>query len=486
MKRQGRRTGSASMRQQGVAAFVWNEKRESMPRAELNEFQLVHLRSQLSRLESNVDFYRKAFARDGVAAEKLRTLSDLAHFPFTTKADLRNEYPAGFIAVPNAEIRRFHASSGTRGKPTVVPYSQADLANWAELVARSLFAVGVRPGDLVHNAYGYGLFTGGLGLHAGIEHLGAISVPASGGKTQQQITLIQDLKPRVLCSTPSYAMKLACTLQEMEIPLESSNLQIGIFGAEPWTNGLGETIKELLGVRPFDIYGLSEVMGPGVSIQCEHSYAHKDGAARQLHVWEDHFLVELINPDTLQAVPDGEEGELVITTLQKEAMPLLRFRTGDVTKITKEPCACGRTSLRMENVRARYDDMLIVRGVNIYPSEIERVLFDVPVQVGPHYQVLVRKDGPLDQLLVRVEVPKSGMDRSGELSEEQCREMCAPYFVNAFKNALGLTVDIEFLDFGSLERVDGKSRRVIDLRDGEPSVTESAKPNFDSNLKNCI
>jgi phenylacetate-CoA ligase len=462
------------MRLQGDSASVWNEKRESMPRAELNEFQLVHLRALVSRLESNVQFYRDKFSQAGTGADKLKALSDLSEFPFTTKADLRSQYPSGFIAVQQNEIRRFHASSGTKGKPTLVPYSQADLGNWAELVARSLFAAGVRPGDIVHNAYGYGLFTGGLGLHAGIELLGAISVPASGGKTQQQITLIQDLKPRVLCSTPSYAMKLACTLEEMGIP--SNDLQIGIFGAEPWTNELGESLKTLLQLEPFDIYGLSEIMGPGVAIQCEQQRIRSD-AARHLHIWEDHFLVEVIDRKTEKPLPDGEEGELVLTTLQKEAMPLLRFRTGDVTRLTREPCACGRTSVRMESVRARYDDMLIIRGVNVYPSEIERVIFSHPASLGPHYRIIISKQGALDQLAVEIELSENSLYM---ITEEQFKEQHIPHLVNAFKGALGLSIEVQFLPVGSLERVDGKSQRVVDLRDTGPKVG-LAQTSFENN-----
>lgn len=454
---------------------MWNEKRETMPRAELNEFQLVHLRSIISKLQSNVDYYNKVFAKSGLSADSIRSLSDLSNFPFTTKSDLRSEYPSGFIAVPKHEIRRFHASSGTKGKATVVPYSQVDLANWAELVARCLYAAGVRPGDIVHNAYGYGLFTGGLGLHAGIEKLGAISIPASGGKTQQQITLIEDLKPKVLCSTPSYAMKLASTLQEKHRCTDQLlSLTIGIFGAEPWTSALGEAIEGLLGLRAFDIYGLSEVLGPGVAMQCESVITEKD-LARQLHIWEDHFLVEVIDPTTLERLPDGEEGELVITTLQKEAMPLLRFRTGDLTKLDREPCACGRTCVRMESVRARNDDMLIIRGVNIYPSEIERILLSYPASLGPHYRIVLSKDGALDHLLVEVEVPHSSLYM---IDIDHFREVHELNLVNAFKSELGLTADVRFLDYGRLERVDGKSQRVFDSRQAIVA-TGLAQSNFE-------
>ena len=464
---------------EGDSTSVWNEKRESMPRAELNDFQLVHLRSLISRLESSVSFYRSAFAKAGLRAEKLGALVDLRHFPFTTKADLRDQYPFGFVAKPQTEMRRYHASSGTRGKPTLVPYTQADLASWSELVARCLFATGVRPGDIVQNAYGYGLFTGGLGLHAGIELLGASVVPASGGKSHQQVTLLKDLQARVLCCTPSYALKLVDTLEEMNVSVRDLNLKIGIFGAEPWTNELGAAIEKALQLRPFDIYGLSEIMGPGVAIQCEHHQIQR-GIRRQLHIWEDHFLVEIIDPKTLMPVPDGEEGELVITTLQKEGMPLLRFRTGDVSRVTRGGCACGRTSALMDGVRARFDDMLIVRGVNVYPSEIERVLYEFPHSLGLHYQIVVQKNGALDVLVLRVEAPKKGLGPESNEQDSFTQALCS-----AFKNQLGISVEVAFLNFGSLERVEGKSKRVVDLR-SEEAASDSAPAIFDQTLNNCV
>lgn len=459
---------------------MWNEQRESMSRAELNDLQLVYLRSLVSRIESNVPFYSEALKKAGLSSEKIRSLGDLSHLPFTSKSDLRNQYPRGMVAVPQIELRRFHASSGTRGKPTVVAYTQADLANWAELVARCLFAVGVRPGDTVHNAYGYGLFTGGLGMHAGIEQLGAIAVPASGGKSHQQVTLLKDLGARALCCTPSYAMKLSSTLSEMGVDITELNLEIGIFGAEPWTNQLGQSVQDSLKMRAFDIYGLSEVMGPGVSIQCEAVQTLDD--KRLLHIWEDHFLAEIIDPKTLEILPEGEEGELVITTLQKEGIPLLRFRTGDISRLIKEPCSCGRTHARMSSVRARFDDMLIVRGVNVYPTEIERIVFQFPTHAGQHYQILLKRNGSLDEITVQIEAPPEGMDiEISEFSGDDWMNSYRAHLTNTFEKELGLSVAVEMIDFNSIERSDGKGKRVLDMRSsesGDPGTAGGAPQDF--------
>lgn len=436
---------------------MWNDKVESMSRAELEKLQSQLFVRMLRRINEYVPFYANLLSSSGVNLDSINGIGDIHRLPFTRKSELRDNYPRGLLAVPQAELRRFHASSGTRGKPTIVAYTQNDLDNWAELGARSLFAAGVRPGDIVHNAYGYGLFTGGLGVHYAIERLGAIAVPASGGKTQQQISLLKDLGARVICCTPSYALRVANTLLELGETIDSLKLEVGIFGAEPWSEPMRAHIESALGLKAIDIYGLSEIMGPGVSIECSQ-------ARFGLHIWEDHFYAEIVDPVSGEVLPENEEGELVITTLQKEAMPLLRFRTGDLSRLSREKCACGRTMARMTRVRARLDDMLIIRGVNVYPSEIENILLKVD-ELAPHYQLVLKREESLDELSVQVEITEEIVARWAEVQEEGLRiKALSDRIKYLLKENLGLTVAVELLPAKSIARSEGKACRLVDLR----------------------
>ncbi len=436
-----------------------DDKLETLDRDCLERKQ-AELLSVLLRRLAKQPFYQKSFKDAGFKSGSSSGsfgLKDLKDLPFTTKNDLRDNYPDGFLALSRSEIRRFHASSGSRGKPTVVAYSQQDLLDWAELGARSLQAAGVRAGALIHNAYGYGLFTGGLGMHQAIERLPAICIPASGGKTRQQITLLKDLRPRVICCTPSYALKIASSLQEMGLNKKDLSLEIGIFGAEPWSEPMRLRIESELGLKAIDIYGLSEIMGPGVAIECLE-------ARCGLHIWEDHFLPEIIDPLTLKPLPDGEEGELVITTLKKEAMPLLRYRTGDLSTLSRQKCDCGRTMARMTRVRARLDDMLIIRGVNVYPSEIENILLKVD-ELAPHYQLVLKREASLDELCIQVEISEGILCRWAELEDERIKMTAlSQRIIDLLKESLGLTVAVELLPAKSLERSNGKAARLLDLR----------------------
>jgi len=437
--------------------FMWNRQLECMRRDELEALQLARLRGVLERLQARVPFYRDKLRAAGVTADSVKTAADLARLPFTGKGDLRDNYPYGLFAVELSELKRLHASSGTRGKPTLVGYTAADLEAWAEVCARSLAAAGVRPGDILHNSYGYGLFTGGLGIHYGAEKLGAVVVPASGGKTSQQATLLQDLGARVLCATPSYALNLAFTLDEMGIRAEQLKLEVGIFGAEPWTEELRAQIEQQLRITALDIYGLSEVMGPGVSMECRE-------AREGLHIWEDHFLAEIVDPRSGEPLPPGEEGELVFTNLCKEGLPLLRYRTGDVSALIAEPCRCGRTMMRMRRVRGRLDDMLIIRGVNVYPSEIERELLRID-GLSPHYQLVVDRQRALDTLDVQIEVTEELIARWGRIENgglELTRLTDRVVFL--LRQTMGLTARVTLLAPRSLTRSDGKAVRVIDRR----------------------
>lgn len=426
-----------------------------MPRQDLQDLQSLLLQKQVARV-SSVPFYRKKLEEAKLSPEAFKGLAELKKLPFTTKQDLRDNYPGGMIACPESELRRFHASSGTRGKPTIVAYSSLDLANWADLGARCLYAAGVRPGDLVHNAYGYGLFTGGLGMHGAAERLGAVCIPASGGKTQVQITVLKDLKAKVLLATPSYSLRLADSIAEAGLSREEFALEIGIFGAEPWTEPMRKRIEAELGIKAFDIYGLSEVMGPGVSMECQEQNG--------LHIWEDHFLVETICPGTLENLPPGTEGELVITTLQKEAMPVLRYRTGDLCTLNEELCACGRTMQRMTRVKARIDDMLIVRGVNVYPSEIENILLNID-ELAPHYQLVLRKENSMDELAVQVELTQEIVSRWAEIDEDGFKlRQLNKKIKESIKESLGLTVSVELLPASTIQRSEGKAIRLIDQR----------------------
>lgn len=378
--------------------MIFNREMETLPREDMEALQLKRLQQSVRHVYENVPFYREKFAEEGLTPEDIQSLDDLKKLPFTVKKDLRDNYPFGLFAVDQSKVVRLHASSGTSGKPTVVGYTRNDIDNWAEIVARAIAAAGGKPGEVLHNAYGYGLFTGGLGLHYGSEKLGMATVPVSGGNTERQIMLIEDFKPTVICGTPSYILNIVETMEKMGKNPQESSLKYGIFGAEPWSMEMRHELENRLGIKAVDIYGLSEVIGPGVAIECAEA---QDG----LHIQEDHFLVEVIDPETLENVPDGVEGELVFTSLTKEAMPVIRYRTGDVASITHEPCVCGRTTVRMSRVKGRIDDMLIIRGINVFPSEIENVLLQIE-ELEPHYQLVLTRKGPLDDVQLNVEIDR--------------------------------------------------------------------------------
>jgi phenylacetate-CoA ligase len=420
---------------------------EAMPREQLAALQAQRLRATVQNAHDHVPLHRQRLAAAGVEPQDIRSAADVAHLPFTVKTDLRDHYPFGLFARPVPALARLHASSGTSGKPTVVGYTPADLDTWAELMARSLTAAGARPGDVVHNAYGYGLFTGGLGAHAGAERLGAVVVPMSGGSTERQVALIMDFRARVLCATPSYALAIAEVAEQQGVDLRQSALEVGVFGAEPWSDAMRREIESRLGLRAVDIYGLSEILGPGVACEC--------GCQAGLHGWEDHFLYEVIDPETGQAVPEGQAGELVITTLTKEALPMLRYRTRDITRVTTAPCDCGRTHLRILRIAGRNDDMLIVRGVNVYPSQIEAVLIGRP-RIAPHYQLVVERRGSLDHVTVDVEAaPGVPQDAYPEVARDVGHHI---------KSLIGITTDVHVKAPGTVPRSQGKAVRVRDLR----------------------
>ncbi|WP_097948255.1 phenylacetate--CoA ligase PaaK [Streptomyces sp. ms115] len=421
---------------------------ERLGRGELEALQLQRLRSTLRHAYDNVPFYRDAFDRAGLKPEDCRTLADLARFPFTAKTDLRDNYPFGMFAVPEHEVRRIHASSGTTGRPTVVGYTERDLDTWADVVARSIRAAGGRPGHKVHVAYGYGLFTGGLGAHYGAERLGCTVIPASGGMTARQVQLIQDFRPEIIMITPSYMLTLLDEFERQGVDPRATSLKVGIFGAEPWTEGMRREIEDRFAIDAVDIYGLSEVMGPGVAQECVET---KDG----LHIWEDHFYPEVVDPFTGEVLPDGEEGELVFTSLTKEAMPVIRYRTRDLTRLLP---GTARTFRRMEKVTGRSDDMVILRGVNLFPTQIEEIVLRTPA-VAPHFQLRLTRDGRLDALTVLAEARADAT--TGE-REEAARAIAA-----AVKDGVGVSVNVEVVDPETLERSVGKIRRIVDLREKE-------------------
>ncbi len=413
---------------------------------ELRALQLQRMRDTLTRVYDRVPHYRKAFDEAGVRPEDLDELADLARFPFTTKADLRDNYPFGLFAVPREQVNRIHASSGTTGRPTVVGYTRADLDTWAELMARSIEAAGGRPGDIVHVAYGYGLFTGGLGAHYGAERLGCTVVPVSGGMTERQVQLIVDFEPRVIMVTPSYFLSILDEMERQGVDPKATSLEIGIFGAEPWTEQMRAEVQSRSNLRAVDIYGLSEVMGPGVS---QEAGATQDG----LHLWEDHFYPEVVDPVTGEVLPDGDEGELVLTSLTKEALPVVRYRTRDLTRL--EPGTAFPAFRRMAKITGRSDDMMIVRGVNVFPSQIEELLLRVD-GLTPHYVCVLRRPGRLDELTVRVE---RRIDVDTMTAAVAAREL-----KRAVKHRIGVTVEVEVAQPHALERSLGKARRIIDER----------------------
>jgi phenylacetate-CoA ligase len=430
--------------------FMFDRAAETMPRDALAALQTRRLRHTLQHAYANVPHVRHKFDAAGVKPDDLETLADIARFPFTLKTDLRDNYPFGLFALPREKLLRLHASSGTTGKPTVVGYSKGDLDTWSDLMARSMACGGALPGDIVHNAYGYGLFTGGLGAHYGGERLGCTVVPISGGGTERQVALLKDFGANVLCATPSYAINIAEVAAGMGIELRGPSLRVGLFGAEPWSDAMRHDLQERLGLRAIDLYGLSEVLGPGVACEC---HVAQDG----LHGWEDHFLFEVIDPNTLQPLPLGESGELVITTLTKEALPMIRYRTRDITRLSDAPCRCGRTHVRIMRVTGRDDDMMIIRGVNVYPSQVEAVLVGFP-GLSPHYQIVLTRDGALDVMTVEVElspdapIGAADLDRkSGEVQQH-------------LKSMVGVTCNVTVKVPGEVPRSQGKAVRVRDLR----------------------
>lgn len=420
---------------------------ETMPRERLAQLQIERLRAMLQNAYDNVPVLRERLDARGLRPADIRTLDDVAQLPFTVKTDLRDNYPFGLFARPQGQLARLHASSGTTGKPTVVGYTHEDINNWSDLMARSMFAAGIRPGDIVHNAYGYGLFTGGLGAHYGAERLGAVVVPMSGGSTERQVALITDFKARVLCATPSYALAIAELAEQQGVDLRQSALRVGLFGAEPWSAAMRSEIQSRIGVKAVDIYGLSEIMGPGVACECEYQNG--------LHGWEDHFLFEVIDPETGKPLPEGEAGELVITTLTKQALPMIRYRTRDITRLTTQPCECGRTHVRILRITGRNDDMLIIRGVNVYPSQIEAVLLTRP-NIAPHYQLVVERKGILDHVSVEVEaLPGVSTQQFGAIARDVTHHI---------KSMIGISTTVTVQPVGTIPRSQGKAVRVRDLR----------------------
>ena len=428
---------------------IWDPKKETMSRDEIHEIQSRELRNVTKRVYDNVPFYRQKMDAIGVKPEDIQEAEDIQKLPFTEKSDLRDNYPFGLFAVPREQIVRVHASSGTTGKPTVAGYTQQDLDTWADLMARSMSCAGITKDSVVHVAYGYGLFTGGLGAHYGAERIGATVVPASGGNTQRQLMLIRDFGATALACTPSYAMNLADAMEKNGMDMSEIKLEAGVFGAEPWSEHMRDQLEKRLHIRAHDVYGLTEMMGPGVAMDC----VERNG----LHVWEDHFLPEIIDED-LKGVPYGTEGELVITTLTKQGMPLLRYRTHDISSLDIRPCACGRTHVRMKRVKARTDDMLIIRGVNVFPSQIEHSLLKIQ-GIAPQYQIVVDRKGSLDTIEVQVELDRTLIGDTVRDLEALSARIAAQLASDVL-----ISCQVKLCQPGSLPRSEGKAKRVIDLR----------------------
>jgi phenylacetate-CoA ligase len=432
-----------------ITPYIWDTA-ETLPRAELEQLQITRLRSCVERVAETVPFYREKLAQSSITPGSIHSLDDLARLPFTNKQDLRDHYPFGLLAVPLDQVVRVHASSGTTGKLTVVGYTRADLDLWAGMMARALAAAGVTSSDIVHNAYGYGLFTGGLGFHDGATRVGAVVIPISGGNTKRQVQIMRDFGSTALCCTPSYALLIAETLAEEGVDPASLQLKVGLFGAEPWSEQMRREIEARLGIRAFDHYGLSEVIGPGVASECVHQQG--------LHINEDHFIPEIIDPVTGERLPDGEVGELVFSCVTKEALPLLRYRTRDRVRLMREPCACGRTTVRMAKVVGRTDDMIIVRGVNVFPSQIETVLLEFG-EVTPHYQIVIdRGRTTLDELDVLVEAPAEVYENPERLAQLERR------LTYGVESMLGITCKVTLVGPKQIQRSEGKAVRVVDKR----------------------
>ncbi len=432
--------------------MLFDVDQETMPREELEALQLRRLQNQCERVYANVPHYRKAFDEHGIAPGDVKSLKDLARLPFTTKQDMRNNYPYGLFAMPIDTIVRLHASSGTTGKATVVGYTKRDLENWSRLMARSLSAAGITRRDFIHNAYGYGLFTGGLGAHYGAEYLGATVIPVSGGGTKRQAQILRDFGATAITCTPSYALHLYEAALEQGIDIAKLPLARGVFGAEPWTDEMRADIEQKLGIIALNIYGLSEIMGPGIASECAEA---KNG----MHLFEDHFLPEIIDPNTGEQLPPGATGELVLTTLTKEGIPLIRYRTRDITSLNYTPCKCGRTHVRLNRITGRSDDMLIIRGVNVFPQHIESILIEAE-GTTPHYQIIVDRVNNLDMLEVKVELPEE-IFVSDEVRRVQGFEKKIQKTIKEF---LGVTAKVTLAEPHSIRRSEGKAERVIDLR----------------------
>lgn len=430
--------------------MYWDKAKECMARENLEQLQLERLQSTLYRVATHVPFYRKRFKELAIDPDGFSSLDELRKLPFTTKDDLRSNYPYGLFAVPLRDVVRLHASSGTTGMATVVGYTRNDIKNWADMVARILTATGVDADDVVQIAFGYGLFTGGFGLHYGAERVGASVIPISSGNTKRQIQILQDFKTTTLVCTPSYALLLADTMIEMNININALHLRYGLFGGEPWSEEMRAEIKNKLGIIATDNYGLSEVMGPGVAGECQH--------CNGLHINEDHFIVEVINPNTLEPVAPGELGELVFTTITKEAFPVIRYRTRDLARLITEPCPCGRTFHRMTRVIGRTDDMLIIKGVNVYPMQIESILIDIE-GTEPHYQIIVEREGRLDKVTVLVEVVESIF-----FDQMKKQRQLVEHIKKRLATELGIGVEVKLVEEKTLERFEGKAKRVIDKR----------------------
>ncbi|MBN2438725.1 MAG: phenylacetate--CoA ligase [Deltaproteobacteria bacterium] len=433
--------------------MIYNEEFETLPREVLEALQLKRLKQVIQRVYHTVGFYRRVFDEAGVTPDDIKTLDDLKRFPFTTKQDLRDNYPFGMFAVPMSSVVRLHASSGTTGRSTVVGYTKRDIDTWSELMARCFVAAGLTKNDIIHNAYGYGLFTGGLGAHYGAEKLGASVIPISGGNTKRQIMILQDFGPTAICCTPSYALNLAEQGKAMGIDMKALNLRVGVFGAEPWSEQMRQEIENLLNITALNIFGLSEMMGPGVAMECLEG-------RHGMHIFEDHFLVETINAETGEVLPPGEEGELVFTTITKEAFPLIRYRTRDLSRLFTEPCRCGRTLHRMDRVMGRSDDMLIIRGVNVFPSQIEAILLAIE-GVEPHYQLIVERTGNLDTLEIQVEVGEQIFSNADEVKVLQNMER---RIVKDIKDYLGVSAKVKLVEPKTIQRLEGKVIRVLDKR----------------------
>lgn len=428
----------------------WDEKFETMPIADLKKFQLRKLRETVEWAYERIPFYRRKLDEIGVKPKSIKALEDVSQLPFTVKNDLRDNYPFGLCAVPLKEVVRVHASSGTTGKPITGPYTAEDLEQWTECMARNLWAAGVRADDIAQNAYGHGLFTGGLGFHQGLSRIGCAVVPTSSGLTERQITLMKDFGATGLFSTPSYALTIAERAAEMKVDIRDLPLRVGVFGAEPWSTAMRQEIEERMGIKAQEAYGLTEIGGPGVGYDC----VAQDG----IHLNEDHFLAEIVDPQTLEPLPLGERGELVFTSLQRRAMPMLRYRTKDITRLRREKCRCGRTFIKMDKIFGRSDDMLIISGVNVFPSQIESLLLEIP-EVEPQYRLVVRKKGYLDQLIVQVEGRKEIYDAGPEKRLEVAAKVTAH-----IKGMMGIGVDVELVEAKFINRSEGKALRVVDER----------------------